>query len=318
MINDCLEWRDELNLCDWGYFKLVEKMAVGFFGAERVNEARLMQLYVLIQSGYKVRMARAGETLVVLIPSSDNISEYLYLKVNGINYYAIDKSVMGKSFRLFDREFPQEQAFSLRSIGGRPNLSISSEYTKTNKFRIPGADEDTDDIEVSINKHLMDFYNDFPRCNNIDNYAVRSLSEDVKEQLYPQLREMIKDMNQTQSVNMLLSFVQKSFRYKIDEEQFGYERPLFADESLFYPYCDCEDRSVLFSVLVKDLIGLDVVLLNYPNHLATAVLFDYEVEGDFLMLDNKRYIVCDPTYIGASIGQAMPNFKKTTAKVIKI
>ena len=42
----------------------------------------------------------------------------------------------------------------------------------------------------------------------------------------------------------------------------------------YYPYCDCEDRSVLYSYLVRNLLKLDVVLLDYPNHIATAVCFN--------------------------------------------
>ena len=36
------------------------------------------------------------------------------------------------------------------------------------------------------------------------------------------------------------------------------------------------------------------------------------------MLDDRKYLVCDPTYIGAPIGNAMPQFKQTAAKVIRI
>ena len=64
-------------------------------------------------------------------------------------------------------------------------------------------------------------------------------------------------------------------------------------------------------------MGLDVVFLDYPNHIATAVHFNGEVGGDYLMVDGKRYTVCDPTYIGASIGMTMPQFKTVPAKVLK-
>ena len=36
------------------------------------------------------------------------------------------------------------------------------------------------------------------------------------------------------------------------------------------------------------------------------------------MLDGRRYIVCDPTYIGSRVGEAMPSFKRTKATVIKL
>ena len=64
-------------------------------------------------------------------------------------------------------------------------------------------------------------------------------------------------------------------------------------------------------------MGLDAVLLEYPNHMATAVCFDEVVDGDYVTVNRKKYIICDPTYIGASIGLAMPQFKNVAAKVLK-
>ena len=111
--------------------------------------------------------------------------------------------------------------------------------------------------------------------------------------------------------------MQTAFQYQTDDEQFGYEKPFFVDEVFYYPYCDCEDRSILYSYLVRTLMGLDVVLLDYPNHIATAVCFDENVSGDYLMVEGKKYVVCDPTYIGASIGNAMPQYRDVAAKVLK-
>ena len=116
----------------------------------------------------------------------------------------------------------------------------------------------------------------------------------------------------------MIHFVQTAFEYQTDQEQFGVERPLFPDETLYYPYSDCEDRAILYSVLVRELLGLDAVLLHYPNHLATAVRFDEEVSGDYFTLDGKHYVVCDPTYINADIGEAMPQYKQARAKILRL
>lgn len=113
-----------------------------------------------------------------------------------------------------------------------------------------------------------------------------------------------------------MNFVQTSFDYATDPEQFGAERPLFGDESFYYPYNDCEDRSILYSILVKDLLGLDVVLLEFPGHLATAVHFTKPVSGDYLDIDGDAYTVCDPTYIGAPVGLMMPECRTQELKVV--
>ena len=171
---------------------------------------------------------------------------------------------------------------------------------------------------VTINKNLIDFYNDYPRNVQWGLYSAASLSSKAKSGLYPMLWQMIEGKNEVEAANILLHFVQTAFEYQTDDVQFGVERPLFADEMLYYPYCDCEDRSIFYSILVRDLLGLDVVLLNYPGHLATAVRFADETKGDHIILSDKKYIICDPTYIGADVGEAMPSCLNETAIVVKI
>lgn len=107
-----------------------------------------------------------------------------------------------------------------------------------------------------------------------------------------------------------------AFPYGYDDKEWGYDRAFFSEESLYYPRCDCEDHAILFSRLVRDLVGLKVVLVYYPGHLATAVQFPESVAGDYLMLDGRRFTVCDPTYFGAPIGQTMEGMDNKTAKVI--
>lgn len=68
---------------------------------------------------------------------------------------------------------------------------------------------------------------------------------------------------------------------------------------------------------MKDLMGLDAVLLDYPNHIASAVRFNEEISGDYILLDGKKYLICDPTYIGAPIGMCMDRFKSVAPEIIR-
>jgi hypothetical protein len=125
-------------------------------------------------------------------------------------------------------------------------------------------------------------------------------------------------MSETEAVNFLLRFVQTSFSYKTDDRQFGRENYLFPEETIFYPYSDCEDRSVLFAWLVRRLLSLEVIGLNYPGHVATAVQLKNSIDGDYVSHDGKRYTVADPTFINATAGMTMPEFKKTRPEIILI
>jgi hypothetical protein len=74
----------------------------------------------------------------------------------------------------------------------------------------------------------------------------------------------------------------------------------------------------LFAWLVRQLLGLDVIGLDYPGHIATAVQLKTAVKGDVVTFNNKDYTVADPTYINARLGMTMPAFKKNRPNVIRI
>ena len=312
LIADCIGLRDQLKLGDWGYIRMLQVLSESFLGKK--NEAILLQMYLLTQSGYRVRIARTGEQWVLLVPFTTDIYNYSYIIKGGIKYYVIDKVEGTRSFFIFDREFPNEKIASIK-MTETPKLAQSATRARSLQSKRYSDLKAT----VSVNQNLIDFYNDYPVSSEWNYYANASLTQEAKKSLYPALKSAVQGKDKKTAANMLLNFVQTAFEYKTDQQQFGYERPLFADETLYYPYCDCEDRSIFYSVLIKDLVGLDVVLLNYPDHLATAVRFDdQQMSGSYINFNGKKYIVCDPTYIGSSVGDCMPQYKNEKPTVVKI
>jgi len=157
VVSECLTWRDRLQLCDWGYVRFLEQMTTAFFPADKLNEARRLQMYILTQSGYKVRIACTDNRLVLLLPSKDNIYEYSYLNIGSCKYYVVEPIMKQRSFYVFDREFPKEQFFSLQ-IPREPLFSIrASDTRRLTANRYPKVS-----ITVSTNRNLIDFYNDYP------------------------------------------------------------------------------------------------------------------------------------------------------------
>ncbi len=313
VVSACLELRSKLHLCDWAYFRMLYLMTTSFFPSTHGNEARLMQMFILTQSGYKVRIGRAGKRLILLLPSKEEIYDYSFIPLRGDKYYIIDNTNNSGNVYLLDAVYPGEQYLSLQ-INTLPDLPILE--TPARMLRSRHCAEAS--AQVHENKNLIDFFDDYPRYNNCNIYAKASISDYAKKQLYPKLKDAIAGKSQRDAANILLQWVQTAFDYKTDQQQFGRERPLYADETLYYPYCDCEDRAILYSVLIDDLLGLDVVMLIYPGHLATAVAFTESVAGDYLTIDGKRYTVCDPTFINSSVGDSMPEFKSVKASVVKL
>ena len=311
LLHDCLAERDALGLADWGYLQLLGNMSERLLG-KGSNEAVLLQMYLLAQSGYRVRMARVDTRLVLLMPFNRTVYGYSYLTSDGINHYLITREKI-KSVEVCSVAFPREQVANIL-MSRMPDLGDGKRRSRTVQAERFGTMKAT----VSVDERLMDFLRDYPLSDAWDYYALAGLSDSVKSTLYPALRSQLAGMSNKKAALMLLDFVQTGFDYATDQDQFGYERPLFGDESFFYPKNDCEDRSILYCILVRDLLGLDVVLVNWPGHIATAVAFPEAVEGDYFTIDGRRYTICDPTYIGANVGMTMPQFQGVGAKLIKL
>ena len=113
--------------------------------------------------------------------------------------------------------------------------------------------------------------------------------------------------------------MQNSFQYKTDLPHFGREKPLFPEETVYYPYSDCEDRAAIFAYLVKNLTGLKIVGVDYPGHVATAVKFNNYQLGSRITHNKEVYTICDPTFVGATAGLEMPEFhNEKNKRVIEI
>lgn len=311
---DCLNIRQKYNLCDWAYLQMLDKLSTQVCG--KGNGATLLMAFLYCQCGYQMRLALDNSKLFMLYGSQHQIFDQCYFNIDGIKFYPFGS--LSNSIQICDAKFEGETPLSLlipseQSLGGN-----------TSKNRIISSKNFP---EVSVSSHvltnLIDFYNTYPTSALNNNpmtrwamYANTPLSQNTKDILYPGLHKAIQNKSKLQAAEILLNWVQTGFDYEYDDKIWGHDRAFFAEESLYYPYCDCEDRSILFSRLVRDLLDLDVALIYYPSHLATAVCFDTDVNGDIMLINNRKFIVCDPTYIGAPVGAQMPGLEYDKAEAI--
>ncbi len=317
LVFDCLQIRKEKNLCDWAYLEMLRAMAEHFCG-KGTNKATLLMAYVYCQSGYKMRLARDGQNKLFMLYGSEHVVyNQSYYTIEGLMYYPYNGAP--KSLYVCNVAFPKESTMSLY-VPSEQQFAMKATDSKTRQSkRYP-------EVKTTMvsNKNLMDFYTTYPTSKLGENlvsrwamYANTPLSQSVKDQIYPSLRQALNGCDELTAVNKLLNYVQTGFVYEYDDKVWGHDRAFFAEESLFYPYCDCEDRSILFTRLVRDLVGLDCILIYYPGHLASAVLFNKaDVTGDYILLNGKKFIVSDATYINAPVGRTMPGMDNRAAKVI--
>ena len=316
VIRDCLELRIRHGLCDWAYLQMLQELGNQFCGAD-TNEATMLTAYLYCQSGYKMRLGRGkSRRLYLMVASRHSIYGIPYFQIEGEDFYPLDCEENG--LYICEATFPKEQPLSLWITQETKLADRPSDVRTLKAERYPQVT-----ATIRENRNLIDFYNSYPTSQVGENFMTRwamyantPLAQGVKEALYPSLRNAIQGKSPHEAADMLLNFVQTAFVYEYDDKVWGNDRAFFAEETLYYPYADCEDRSILFSRLVRDLLGLKVVLVYYPGHLATAVHFTDQVSGDYILLNGQRFTVCDPTYIDAPVGATMPDMDNSGAKII--
>ena len=319
-LSDIYRQRKALDLCDWAYYQFVKSFCDAVYPDSRV-EARVLLSFIMIQSGFdlKIGLDDAGQVCPLMAVECELYS-YPYYQVNGRNYYALE-ATGSQEMKILEEDFPADLRPMRITIAQENRFAeklSDVRHLKSEKYSEAAAD-------VTSNMNLIAFYDEYPLAfvnNDMRTkwrfYANVPASRNVRATLYPALRKAVAGKSELDAVSVLLNFVQTAMEYEFDEKVWGEERAFFSDESLYYPYCDCEDRSILFSRLVRDIVGLDVVLVYYPGHLAAAVRFNENVPGDYIACNNSRYTVCDPTYINAPVGVTMPDMDNSSAFVLML
>lgn len=320
VIYDCLALRRELKLCDWAYIQMLKNMGEMVCG-KGTNEAVLLMAYVYMQSGYKMRLASADGKLYMLFASKHQIYDSVSYGVDGNVYYGVDK--LPSRLNICQAKFQGEQPLSLL-VTEAPQLAQNDTKVATHTS-VRNADMK---VEMKANQNMLDFYTSYPTSMIGSNFVTRwamyanmPMPEHVKQQVYPQLRSALNGCNQLVAVNKILNWIQTGFVYEYDDKVWGDDRAFFPEESLHYPYCDCEDRSILLTRIVRDLLGLRCILIYYPGHLASAVeITEGSPSGDYIDCQGHRFFIADGTITGwgAPVGMTMKGMDNKTAKVIML
>lgn len=305
--------KNSLQLNDWAYASLIDKLAARINNNSR-NESALLSWFLLVKSGYRARIAYDDTAIYLLVPSQHELFEVSYFTFDGRRYYAIafdgEEQQLGRVYT-YDGEYPDAtKAFDMQ-VTSSVASSEQAEHRHLS-FKFEGKQYN---VDVAYDRGRVKFFSSYPQLK-LDLYFTSGVSASTATPLQQQLAKYMQGMSEQQAVNFLLRFVQTSLQYATDDSQFGRENYLFPEETLFYPYSDCEDRAVLFAWLVRSLLNLDVVGLDYPGHVAAAVHFNAAVSGDSVTYQGKSYTVTDPTFINASAGMTMPDFKQYKPTVI--
>ncbi len=311
LVEDLRELRANGLNNDWALYLFVKDVAEELASG---NADKVLRQFLLNQLGFRARVAIVPAEKRLALYFAPNVQLYgvIFVDVGGVRYYDGDAKTP-YAFYMCAKEAPAAKSKIDMDVTALPAFKGSRRTaTHTGIGRSAGIS-----VTASVPEQLAEYYRRVPQCD-YSVYANAAYDRQFASAVITGLTAAVQGKSEAEAAALLLDYVQHAFDYATDNQQFGYEKPFFIEEMFYYPQCDCEDRSVFFRFLVKHILGLDAVLLEYPNHIATAVNFSGSATGDYVSVGGKPYTVCDPTYIGAGIGMAMPQFKNTAAKVVKM
>ncbi len=305
-------------LSDWALYTAIKKLTDAVYIEEYVNEKILTQMFLLCQLQYKVRVGSCDNELIILLPFQSTIYQVPYVAGEDDDFYVFSYSRLNDNSPIYT--FTEDFSAAEKKIDLVVDSQLRLGYDfYQDKSLSKWTSIIGEDVTVPINLPSVKFYLDYPQSDLLT-YHKSGVDTELKKAVFKPVRyKILKDeMNEQQAVTFVLNLIQKGFDYKTDYEMFGRGKPLFVEESFYYGSNNCKDRVLIFSWIVKDLLGLDVVLFRYQGHVSCGVHLPADVKGDSFTFEGKRYVMCDPTYIGAPIGATMTKYRGVQPEIVKL
>ena len=302
-VDEIQTYKNAMQLNDWGVYLLVTKLAHARYSDS--NEAKIYAWFLFNKLSYDVKIALNERKNVYLLHYTANrvYSKPRYT-FHQKHYYILAPYIKDEIAQIYTcvQEYPNATNpldFSLQKLPllkknmAKKELSF---YEERKKYK----------FTFRYNKAVFAFLNTYPQVNyNI--YFNAPMEDATYNDLLKDMKRYIDGMKMSEALNFVLHFVQKTFKYERDQEQFAKEKVMFAEETLIYNASDCEDRAILFSYLVKHMFGISVLGIKYSDHMSTALYIP--MKGDDIIYQRRRYVMADPTYINANIGQEIAKYR---------
>jgi len=303
LIGEIRSYQNHYNLDDWTTYLLVKKITQQITQIE--IDQNLLSWFILTKLGIDTKVGFSQNSISVLVYINDKLYGINYFVLNGKKYYQFNPT----NHRLKIYRGDMRGLEAMRFLNKQPTLPFDIKSKKI-KFIYKNREYI---FTIRYNRNLIKLYKKYPQ---LDYNLYKNISKISQKSITQELKPIISKMNQIEAINFLLRLTQNGFKYQTDQEQFYQEKVMFFEETLFYPYSDCEDRAIFFSMLIKELLNLDTLFIKYPNHLATAIPLNTQIGGAKFIYHNQNYYIADPTYSNANIGQVMPQFRGTKFKII--
>jgi hypothetical protein len=292
----------QLQLDDLGYLLMVKKVAKELNKEGDLNFEQLFTYAVLSIKGYDVILGIGENDVTVYGHTNFGIKNILYVTQQNKPYYdlSFNQTKAPSAERLASLPI-KEKAKSIHINKVSPPKLNKHIIHKTLPFEFEGS---VYFFTASIDESLVAYYKDLPDVEMSQVYLNYGLSERGSNTLVAQLKEATAYLSKEKRVNFLLAFVQ-SLSYAKDVDVLGEEKFSFPEESLANDFTDCEDRSMLFAYLVREVANLQSIGLMYKSasHMNVAIESWRKPGKSDMQVFDMDFVVCEPSGNGFKAGQ---------------
>lgn len=298
-------------LNDYLTFRLIRSYINSRYPDAHPTARVALEHYLLANMGYDVRVAiDDSKTPLLLIPFSQDVYARPFLMFGSQKYYVYqpDGIRLRQNASISTCKLPSDVDL------GRPldlRIEALALPEKPKEFSLSYGDLT---LTGEVNENVMNVVYEYPQMST-SGFAVSQLSPALRADLVDQLKQQLAGLNEREAVDKLLQFTQSAFDYATDQDFHGFEKPYFLEEILYYPKCDCEDRSIFYTYMLWNVLGVENHLLAYPGHESASVHLNSSVKGDGYEWQGKTYYISDPTYIGSVTGMCMPTYSSVSPDI---
>lgn len=319
LVDTLLAYKKKHQLNDWLYYQLIRKTAQAISPKkENYQRYTFYKWFLLGKSGYDTRLTIADNRIIFYVYNDEDISDIpftiykdkKYMCLNHHDYAYADLNKVPPYHMILMPE--SNNAFSYK-VTRMPDFRPGDYYERKLEFSYKHK---VYHFNIKLNADIATIFANYPVVDFEDYFNI-PLSKETYGSLIPLLKKNVSSMKQKKGIDYLMRFTRYAFLYEDDDENFGKEKRLSPEETLFSKYSDCDDRAALFFYLVKEIYDLPMIALLYPTHITMAVQFHKPI-GVPIVYKGKTYSVCEPTpqreQLG--IGQISANLKDQPYKVV--
>lgn len=319
IVDSLITYKENQQLNDWLYYQLIRKTAEQI-APKKVNYElyTFYKWFLMVKSGYDARLTIADNRIIFYVYNNEDISDIPFLmyknkKYMCLNYHDYNNPDLNESPPTDMISIPEaSNAFSYK-VTRMPDFKPSDYRDKKIEFNYKHK---VYHFNVKVNPDVDAIFTNYPGVD-FESYFNIPLTSQTYSSLIPLLKKNVHGMAEKKGVDYLMKFTRYAFLYENDEDNFGKEKRLSPEETLFSKYSDCDDRVALFFYLVKEIYNLPMIAMLYPTHITMAVQFKKPV-GTPIMYNGKMYSFCEPTpqQQDLNIGQMSTKFKAMDYKVV--